>query len=127
MITKILFTAAVIGLVFLLARARTRAQSKSGDSALEHTPSQAKRSLFPRIAASAVIGVMILASALFLYREWEDRYRIVNVRVINSDTGYATTYQAYKGDIEGRRFQALDGRVVTLAEVERMELGGSNQ
>jgi hypothetical protein len=42
--------------------------------------------------------------------------------VINIDSGQSATYRAYRGDVEGRRFETLDGRIVTLADAERMEL-----
>ena len=125
MIGKIIFTAAVIGLVVLWVRSRSRFQGTTGALPARLPKPIHERSRFPRFAAYTVIGVMILTSILFLYSEWSDRYQIVSVRVINADTGQSTLYQAYKGDIADRRFQALDGRIVSLAEVERMELGGT--
>ena len=79
---------------------------------------------FARVSAYAVVATMVVASALFAYREWDEAHRVVNIRVINVRTGEAVTYQAHRGDVEGRRFLTLDGRMVTLAEVERMELIG---
>ena len=65
---------------------------------------------------------MLSASVWFAYREWESGNRVVSVRVINARTGAVVIYQAHNRDVEGRRFLTLDGRLVTLAEVERMEL-----
>jgi len=126
MITKILFTAAVIGVVFFLLgrRSRTRPQKALTTRVSSHEQSALISSRFTRVAAYAVVATMVVASALFVYREWEDAYRIVNIRVINARTGGMVTYQAHKRDVEGRRFLTLDGRLVTLAEVERMELIG---
>jgi anti-sigma-K factor RskA len=126
MITKILFTAAVIGVVFFLLgrRSHTRPQKALTTRASSHEQSALISSRFTRIAAYAVVATMVVASALFAYREWEDAYRIVNIRVINARTGDMVTYQAHKRDVDGRRFLTLDGRLVTLAEVERMELIG---
>ena len=126
MITKILFTAAVIGIVFFLLGRRTRS---SRPAALPPKPAVQRPgslidSRFTRIAAYTVVVTMVFAMGLFAYREWEDAYRIVNIRVINARTGDMVTYQAHKRDVEGRRFLTLDGRLVTLAEVERMELIG---
>jgi hypothetical protein len=69
--------------------------------------------------------LMLVATAVFLYTEWREAYQVVDVRVINSHTGAAQTYRAHLKDVQGRSFETLDGRIVTLADVERMELGGS--
>lgn len=126
MITKLLFTAAVIVVIFLLFGRRTGTQPR--ERSTTQVPSARSGSpvgsRFMRMVAFAVVATMVLASALFAYREWEDAYRIVNIRVINARTGGMVTYQAHKRDVEGRQFLTLDGRLVTLAEVERMELIG---
>ena len=44
------------------------------------------------------------------------------MRVINANTGEGVTYQARREDVAGRSFRTLDGRRITLADVERMEL-----
>ncbi len=126
MITKILFTAAVIGIVFFLLGKRSRSGPREAPPAKVTAQRSGPliSSRFTRIAAYAVVVTMLLGMALFAYREWEDAYRIVNIRVINARTGDMVTYQAHKRDVEGRRFLTLDGRLVTLAEVERMELIG---
>jgi len=67
---------------------------------------------------------MLLATGMFLYAEWREAYQVVTVRVINSHTGVARSYRARLKDVQGRSFATLDGRMVTLADVESMELGG---
>jgi hypothetical protein len=47
---------------------------------------------------------------------------VVSIQVINATTGQVTTYRARRDEIEGRQFETLDGRRVTLAAVERMVL-----
>jgi len=66
---------------------------------------------------------MLLGCAVFIYFQWQDTWRVVTVRVINADNGKASSYQAYKGDVQVRSFTTTDGRTVNLAEIERMELG----
>lgn len=75
-----------------------------------------------RIAAYAVIALMIAGSALWLVLEWRSAHEVLGVRVINASTGTATDYEAYRSDIESRSFRTLDGRRVNLAEVERLEV-----
>jgi len=125
MITKILFTAAVVAIVYLAFRTRLRRPLAPSRGAYFPGPQGRSAMSLPRIAAWALVVVMMLASAVFLYSEWREAYQVVNVRVINSNTGAARSYQARLKDIEGRSFQTVDGRVVTLAEVESMELGGA--
>jgi hypothetical protein len=124
MITKILFTLAVAAIVYLAFKTRLRRPPAPARGA--YLPPKRDRSAtpLPRIAAWSLVALMLLASAAFLYSEWREAYRVVNVRVINSDTGAARSYQARLKDVEGRSFQTLDGTVVTLADVESMEVGG---
>lgn len=125
MVMKIFFTAAVVAIVFLAFKTRLRRPPAPSGGA--YFPARQERSgmSLPRIAAWSLVSVMLLSSAAFLYSQWREAYQVVSVRVINSNTGAARSYQARRKDIEGRSFQTLDGRVVTLADVERMELGGS--
>jgi len=75
-----------------------------------------------KLAAVAVVVLMILGTGLFLFQQWRDANEIVLVRVIESGSGRSVTYEVYQGDVEGRSFRTTDGRVVTLADVERMEM-----
>ena len=117
MITKILFTIAIIAAVVFFSRyagaSKRRASAGGGDA-----PSAL------RITAYAIIGLLVLGAALWIILEWRDAHEIVRVRVINSDTGAGVLYEAYRSDVESRSFRTLDGRRVNLADVERLEIGG---
>jgi hypothetical protein len=69
---------------------------------------------------------MLAGTGLYLFEGWEAGRRPVTVRVINANTGAVVTYQVSPKDVTGRSFQTLDGRRVTLADVERMEVSASN-
>jgi hypothetical protein len=129
MISKLLLTLSVIAIAWFVIRYRSRSgqlpsttlpprlsarQDKSNGSSL-------------RLAAYGLILFMVLASGLFIFLQWRDEYRIVTVRVINSQTGETVTYMARRGDVEDRHFQTLDGRVVSVAEIERIEMGGDSR
>ena len=116
MFTKLLFTAGLIGLVYLGIRTRLRPTPPARSRA-------AAPSRLPRLAAWALIGLMLLISSVILFFEWREDYRIVELRVINTNTGNSQSYRAHKGDVEDRRFVTVDGLVVTLADVERLEMG----
>lgn len=66
--------------------------------------------------------VMILGSGLYLYREWRDYERVVTVRVVDTLSGDVTLYRARRADVQERRFTTLDGREVSVANNERIEL-----
>jgi len=76
--------------------------------------------------AVGLITIMLLGAGYYLFEVWFDGSRIITVRVINSNTGSVTSYEVRKGDVEAGKstFQTIDGRTVTLAAVERLEMGG---
>jgi hypothetical protein len=124
MISKLLFTAAVIALVYLLAKGRAeraRTVRRAEPPAAAALPRPSDRTA--RWLAYGLLGVMLAGSALFVFLQWQDQYRVVTVRVVNANTGRSVSYQARRGDVGERSFQTLDGRRVVLASVERMELG----
>ncbi len=126
MITKLLLTLSVIGIAWLVIRNRSRrGEIASTEQPMRlRAPASQQNSQAPRLAAYGLIVFMILASGVFLYLQWRDEYRIVTVQVINTQTGESVTYEARRGDVDGRRFETLDGRVVTVADIERIEMGG---
>lgn len=129
MITKILFTAAVIAIVYLLAKGRAqRGQAKTRRDALPGPTKSQDRAVspdrLPHYLAYALLGVMLAGSGIFIFTEWSDQYRVVTVRVINTNTGNTVTYEARRGDVRDRSLETTDGRRVVLAEVERLEFGG---
>jgi hypothetical protein len=129
MIWKLLLTLAVIAGAWLVLRNRyRREQLPVGETPprLTSTRSQSADRI-PRYAAYGLIVFMILASGAYLYLQWRDEYRIVTVRVINTQSGQTLTYQARRGDVAERHFQTLDGRIVNVADVERIELGGNDR
>ena len=46
----------------------------------------------------------------------------MQILFINSHTGSEQSYHVYQGDINGRRFRTIDGRLINLADSERMEV-----
>lgn len=79
----------------------------------------------PRALAYGLVSVMFAGTGLYLFEGWEAGRRPVTVRVINANTGGVVTYQVSPKDVTGRSFRTLDGRQVTLADVERMEVSAS--
>lgn len=122
MLGKIFLTAVVIFGAYLVIRNRMR-QNADGTAV---PSSQPRVPLLPpgilRAVAYSLAVFMVAGSLLWLYLDYEAGREVVTVRVINANTGEVTTYQARRADVKGRRFTTLDGRPVTLADVDRMEL-----
>lgn len=130
MITKILFTAAVIAIVYLLARSRAqrtqavqRQEARSAPRTAQRAQAAAPGERMPRYLAYALLGLMLAGSGTFIFMEWRDQYRVVTVRVINTNNGNSVLYRARRGDVKDRSLETLDGRRVVLAAVERLEFG----
>ncbi|MEJ2453785.1 MAG: antitermination protein NusG [Candidatus Thiodiazotropha sp.] len=121
MITKLLFTLGVIFVGWLVLRNRQQRMSAPPPEPRLQAPS--RNGINPwKWAGYLLVVVMILGSGLFLYAEWQDRYRVVTVSVVNTQTGERIDYEARRMDVEDRRFVTLDGREVSVADTERIEL-----
>ena len=117
MLTKILFTLAVIIAVALIFRVKsqtTRPAEPSDDD-------QAAGGVSARFVAYTLLGLVIATSALVFVLHWNEQHRIMNIQVTDSQ-GQSITYQAYKKSIDGRQFMTLDGIAVTLGADDRIEI-----
>jgi len=125
MFMKLLLMALVIaGAVFAIRMRQPPQQAAYVPDPRPAGPHSRQRFWMAKLAAVAVVVLMILGTGLFLFQQWRDANEIVEVRVIDTGSGRSVTYEVYQGDVEGRSFRTTDGRVVTLAEVERMEMDG---
>ncbi len=119
MLLKILLTVAVIiGAMLVLRKRAQRLQQPVAPKALQPEPSAFR---LQHYAAYGLVSIMLAGALYFVYLEWEESYQIVMVRVIDTRSGNAVNYEAYKGDVAARSLLTLDGKRVSLAEVERME------
>jgi anti-sigma-K factor RskA len=124
MIGKLLLTLAVILGAYGVLRARWRAKRiESGVAPGLDRPQRSDSSWQTmRLAASLLIAIMAVGSALYLANRWFEDQEVVQVQVINANTGRITLYESRRGSVAGREFQTLDGRTIRLADVERMIL-----
>lgn len=123
MLTKLLLTLAVILAAYYVLRARPSGK-RTGVARGEQVPVLPRGVIRP--LAYALLGVMLGGSAFWLYRDWVHGRVVVQVEVVNTNTGGVTTYRAHRADIDGRRLRTVDGKVVTLAEVERMVVSAAD-
>jgi len=118
MLSKILITALIVFVAYLVLRARGRRVTAVRTQVAAPDPPV----ISPRVVAYLFLGVAAVSGALIYWAEWADDRQVITIRVINSRTGEAVTYQAHRGKIHGRQFETLDGREVSVADVDRVEL-----
>ena len=119
MLTKILFTLAVILVVALVFRVKNT-PAKPGKPAAAQTQNR-KGGVSAAMVAYTLLGLVIAISALVFVLHWQDQHQVIDIQVTNSQ-GNALKYQAYKKAIEGRRFTTIDGVSVDLADSDRIEI-----
>ncbi len=115
MITKILFTALIIFAALLFMRHKGAQESVRAARQQESR----KTAMF---VAIAFVSLTLAISAGLYYLHWKEQHRIFAVRVINGHSGGEQRYHVYQGDINGRRFRTIDGRLINLSDAERMEV-----
>lgn len=117
MITKILFTLAVIMICMWMLSARAKPELKRVAN-----PAVARNKKLIRNAALAFMAVMVVAASVMIYLEVDERGEVVTVRVINTQSGASTSYRVKKNDIHSDGFTTMDGVQVFVASIERIEI-----
>jgi protein-S-isoprenylcysteine O-methyltransferase Ste14 len=120
MLTKILFTLAVIALVFGMMRFR-RQRGIEMRQRPQPLPVPTRAPFPIGWLATGVVVLMLLVGGVLLYDHWRDNNQVIHVRVVDAGSGHSVNYRAYRGDIEDREFVTVDGVHVVLAETERLE------
>ncbi|MDH3639982.1 MAG: antitermination protein NusG [Gammaproteobacteria bacterium] len=115
MLTKILFTAAVIGVVIAVYRFRSTRDIKTQRSGAPANPAGVWM-------AYGFVGVLVVLSLGWYILHWRAEHRVVTIRVFHDQSGTSTVYRAHRNAIQGRSFESLDGRRVTLGERDRVEM-----
>ena len=107
-----------MGLVMYLRRRGGASQSQASNVSTRR-PAEP---IIPRAVLYIFIALMLLSSTVIFYYNWEKSYRIITVRVINTQSGHVDEYQVRRGEVDGRQFETINGKVVILADIERMEI-----
>ncbi len=115
MLTKILFTAAVIGLVVAVYRLRRTRGTPPHQRPSAGNPAGVRM-------VYGLVGVLVALGAVLYFVHWRDEHRVVEIRVFDDQSSAPTVYRAYRKTIQGRTFESLDGRQVTLGERDRVEM-----
>ena len=119
MLTKILFTIAVIIVVLLVYQARFRPVSQVVNKARSDSFFAQKPSKW---VVYTVAGILAVASGIVYFFKWHSDNTVLTIRVITSQQEQPYIYKARQKDFKGRTFTTLDGRMVTLGDSERIEL-----
>jgi cytochrome c oxidase assembly factor CtaG len=122
MLTKILFTLAVIIVVALVFRVKTQQPAR----AVAPAATAGRAGVSASMVAYSLLGLVLAISALVFFLHWQAQHRIINIRVTDGQ-GQTLTYQAYQKTIEGRRFTTLDGIAVDLGQGDRIEILGTER
>lgn len=128
MITKILFTAAIVVGIMMLVRIIGARKTANQDQRViditpgaEHAEVQGGDRTGPIVIGMLAL-VVIAGIAYVVFSEVAEEQREVIVEVVNTRTGETKQYKVEKGDVRGRTFRTVDGRTVTVADVERIEI-----
>ena len=118
MLTKILFTAAVILVVALIYKGKIASRIKTAPAKLEVE----EKSVPTAVIAYLIIGLIVAMAGFFYYLNWQEDHQVLSIKVINGTSGRTVTYKAMRKMMNGRRFETLDGRTVKLGESDRIEI-----
>ena len=123
MLTKILVTALIILACFYYLRYQRNKQQASTQKTSAVTSAR-KFSLASQIKwlAGGLVGLTICAAiATFIYG-WLDKQQVLNVKVTSPYSGEVVTYQVYKGDMDERSFETVQGQKIRIGNSERIEV-----
>ncbi|MBF0188626.1 MAG: hypothetical protein HQL50_11950 [Magnetococcales bacterium] len=122
MVLKLLLLGLVIGAVVILGRGSRSEESAPLPPPSSNEPDNPSFRRRFRIAFSFAALAASLGVAVSVYTDWKDDQRQILIRVINAQNGDVSTYRALKKDLHMRTFRTLDGTMVTVADMERIEV-----
>ena len=133
MIGKILLTLAVTALACLIVRRGPKGKSNKSKRTSAKTINvfQRKSSGLEmhddmRLASYLFLLFMVIVGSSLYYFRWLDDHQLVTVRLYSTDQAEPASFEVYKYHLADRSFTTIDGRVVTVAGSERMEIIGLN-
>ncbi|MAJ55751.1 MAG: hypothetical protein CBC67_06860 [Gammaproteobacteria bacterium TMED107] len=133
MIGKILLTLAVIAIAYLMVRRDLGSKRETAMSAtLKIAAGDQNKSSNPtlhddlRTASYLFLFFMVVVGATLYYYRWLDDHQLITVRLYSTDRADPASYEVYKYQLAERSFTTVDGRVITVAGSDRMEVIGLN-
>ena len=133
MIGKILLTLAVIAVAYLMVRRDPGSKPDTAKSApAKIADYDQKQSPDPtlqddlRTASYLFLFFMVAVGAALYYYRWQDDHQLITVRLYSADQAAPVSYEVYKYQLADRSFTTVDGRIITVAGSDRMEVIGLN-
>ena len=77
-----------------------------------------------RLGAYIFLTLMVGLGATLYYFDWLDDHTILTVNLHRDNVSQPVSYEVYKYQLEDRSFITTDGRTITVASSERMEILG---
>ncbi|MBE0505796.1 MAG: hypothetical protein IBX50_03640 [Marinospirillum sp.] len=124
MLGKILVTALVFGVVYILWRHQQRQQELEKNEAAGHSSAlpSSRKSPAVKPLLIGILALFMLSTAAWMVYDWQDQRTLLEVRVMNPTNGTEDIYQVYKKDLQERGFTTRNGQHIRIANSERMEV-----
>lgn len=132
MLSKFLITLIVVVIAFFVVRQRNLGGANPTRKSIEASKSKkdSPKDEFTddlRKGAYIFLALMISLGATLYYFDWKDDHTVVTIHLHRSNESQPVSYQAYKYQLQERSFVTTDGRSITVASSERMEILGLNK
>ncbi len=132
MLSKFLITTAVIiGAFFVIRHRHMQGEKQSLPPKLETDKSEAasttaKEELAADLRAGAYMFLVLMVGlgAALYYFDWQDDHTVLTINLHRDNNSAPVSYEVYKYQLEDRSFVTTDGRSITVASNERMEILG---
>ena len=130
MLSKFVLTALVITIAFFVIRQRHLSGNDVGKRKLtisQETEKNYSKNEFKsdlRFGAYIFLTLMVGLGASLYYFDWLDNHTILTVNLHRDNLSQPISYEVYKYQLEDRSFITTDGRTITVASNERMEILG---
>ena len=132
MVGKFLITMAVIiGAFFVIRQRHTNGEndstSRSNKTEKAKTlQSNRKDELSADLRAGAYMFLFLMVGigATLYYFDWQDDHTVLTVNLHRDNNAAVVSYEVYKYQLESRSFITTDGRSITVASSERIEILG---
>ena len=133
MIGKILLTLAVIAIACLMVRRDHGSRRDTKQPALPKISAGNQKKIPDptlhddlRTASYLFLFFIALVGAVLYYFQWQDDHQLITVRLYSTDQADPASYEVYKYQLAERSFTTVDGRAITVAGSDRMEVIGLN-
>ena len=130
MLSKFFLTALVIAIAFFVIRQRHLSGNNIGQRKLNishETEKNNSKNEFKtdlRFGAYTFLTLMVCLGASLYYFDWLDNHAILTVNLHRDNLSQPISYEVYKYQLGDRSFITIDGRTITVASNERMEILG---